>query len=366
MCVVREIGVASIWASRVRRALRALRPCCWRRWRCCACRRDAARSRRSFPAARSRAASASSCSTAARRRARSPAAVRSRCRAPRRRPAPRRPCWSIRSIQIVGSTVYSDEQFAPLYRDLLNRQVTLQAVYDLAKRITAKYGADGYVLSRAIVPPQELSPGGATSASRWSRATSARSIWPREKLARYRDFFTDYAAKIIADRPVNIRTLERYLLLANDLPGLKFTTTLRGLEDRAGRLDADRRGHREAARRQRAVRQPRHQGARAATSSWSRRRSTTCSARTKRSRLAYAGVTQIEELQFVAPSYRQVLNSEGLTAFVNAQLQLGPSRHRGAAAISTTGPAAPSSKPACPIRSSARASATSRSPAWCS
>ncbi len=46
----------------------------------------------------------------------------------------------------------------------------------------------------------------------------------RPELANYRDFFTDYTAKIIADRPANIRTLERYLLLASDLPGLKFRT----------------------------------------------------------------------------------------------------------------------------------------------
>ena len=52
-------------------------------------------------------------------------------------------------------------------------------------------------------------------------------IWPMEKLARYRNFFDDYTARIVADRPANIRTLERYLLLANDLPGLKFATTLK-------------------------------------------------------------------------------------------------------------------------------------------
>ena len=34
-------------------------------------------------------------------------------------------------------------------------------------------------------------------------------------------------ARIVADRPANIRTLERYLLLANDLPGLRFSTTLK-------------------------------------------------------------------------------------------------------------------------------------------
>jgi hypothetical protein len=31
-----------------------------------------------------------------------------------------------------------------------------------------------------------------------------------------------YAAKIIADRPVNVRTIERYML-AGDLPGLKLS-----------------------------------------------------------------------------------------------------------------------------------------------
>ena len=48
-----------------------------------------------------------------------------------------------------------------LYADLVGRKVSLQQVYDLAGRITAKYGGDGYVLSRAIVPVQELDPNGA-------------------------------------------------------------------------------------------------------------------------------------------------------------------------------------------------------------
>src|SRR5690606_14974497 len=114
----------------------------------------------------------------------------------------------IRSIRVTGSTVYSDAQLLPLYQDLLNRRVTLDAIYDLAKRITAKYGADGYVISRAIVPPQELNPGGAAVRIQVIEGYVSRVEWPREKLARYRDFFSEYSAKIVADRPVNIRTLE--------------------------------------------------------------------------------------------------------------------------------------------------------------
>src|SRR3954469_8398640 len=67
----------------------------------------------------------------------------------------------IRQIRIVGATVYTPAQLAKLYADLIGKKVTLQAVYDVAQRITAKYGGDGYVLSRAIVPVQELDPNGA-------------------------------------------------------------------------------------------------------------------------------------------------------------------------------------------------------------
>ena len=132
---------------------------------------------------------------------------------------------TIRSIRVTGSTVYSDADLAPLYQDLIGRPVSLQAVYDLAQRITAKYGQDGYILSRAIVPPQNLTRGGASISLQVVEGYIDRVVWP-EKIRRYRDFFTDYEAKIVADRPANIRSLERYLLLLNDLPGLKASTKL--------------------------------------------------------------------------------------------------------------------------------------------
>ena len=73
----------------------------------------------------------------------------------------------LRNIVIVGATVYTPEQFRELYADLIGERVSLKDVYDVAGRITAKYGADGYVLSRAIVPPQQ------------PRATSVSAARPR-------------------------------------------------------------------------------------------------------------------------------------------------------------------------------------------
>jgi hemolysin activation/secretion protein len=229
---------------------------------------------------------------------------------------------TISRVVVTGATVYGDADLAPLYADLIGPEVSLAAVYDLARRITAKYGAAGYVLSRAIVPPQNFGRRGATIRIQVVEGYVDKVIWPVEKLSSYQNFFDDYSARIIADRPANVRTLERYLLLANDLPGLKFSTTLKPspthpnasiliVEVKEKMIDTiariDNRGSRD--------RGP-----------WQYLGSATVNniARGHEAFTAtYAGTFQLEELQFVMANYRKVLNSEGLTFFANASYGIG-------------------------------------------
>jgi len=227
----------------------------------------------------------------------------------------------IRKIRVTGSTVYTQEQLAPLYEEVVGKRVTLQEVYDLAQKITAKYGADGYVLSRAVVPEQELDPKGASITIEVVEGYVDKVVWP-QKLARYRDFFTDYAARITADRPVNIKTLERYLLLANDLPGLKFTTKLEASKTNKGAstlvvevtekpmdvlVRVDNRGTNSRGPLQFVV-------SPTFNNLFGKHDALT---------LSYAATVPFSELQFVAPSYRQVLTPEGLTFFANGSYSWG-------------------------------------------
>jgi len=222
----------------------------------------------------------------------------------------------LRGVRTVGGTIYRSEELAPLYQDLVGHAITLSAVYDIAARITAKYGADGYVLSRAIVPPQELTPGGATVTIQIVEGYVDRVEWPAS-LSKYRDFFADYTAKIIADRPTNIRTLERYLLLAGDLPGLKFKNSLKASATQQGAATlvvevvekpidvlgrADNRGTK--------ARGP-YQFSTSTTVNNLLRIHEAFTA-------TYAGAFDLSELQYMATSYRQMLNSEGLTFFASA------------------------------------------------
>ena len=307
MQVGRPGGMGFEWGScghgrRLRRLLAALACCCFR----------PVRPRRSIHRARCRAGSASKWTR--RRRVPSPAAGTSPSPPRSRLPAPRASC-----SRSAGSSSPARPSTAMRIRARSTptwsaREVPLAAVYELARRITAKYGAAGYVLSRAVVPPQNFGRHGAVVPH-----PGGRGLCRQGRCGRWRSWRATgtssptTTARIVADRPANIRTLERYLLLANDLPGLKFSTTLKPsptnpnastliVEVKEKPIDAvariDNRGT-------------------IARGPWqylgSATLNNTRAARTRRSRVTYAGTFQVEELQYLAAGYRQVLNSEGLT-----------------------------------------------------
>jgi hemolysin activation/secretion protein len=229
---------------------------------------------------------------------------------------------TIRGICIKGGTVYRKEDLAPLYQDLVGHTVPVTALYDLAKRITAKYGSDGYVLSRAIVPPQALAPHGATPCLKIVEGWIDNVEWPAA-VAPYRDFFTHYTAKITAERPVNVHTIERYLLLAGDLPGLHFNASLKPSKTHEGAATLvvevvqkpfdvfgrfDNRGT--------PARGPNEFLLGASLNNLLR----------QHEQLAFSWadtVPHTNELQFFAANYRQVLTAEGLYAFANASYGYG-------------------------------------------
>lgn len=140
---------------------------------------------------------------------------------------------TLRGIQIEGSTAFSATDLEPLYADLVGADVTLLQVFEIAARITAHYGEEGYLLSRVIVPPQELEPGGAVVHLQAIEGYIDEVVWPAG-IDRYRNFFESYAARITGRRPIRADHLERYLLLANDLPGLTFRSSLRASETNPG------------------------------------------------------------------------------------------------------------------------------------
>jgi hemolysin activation/secretion protein len=171
------------------------------------------------------------------------------------------------------------------------------------------------VLSRAIVPPQELNPGGAVVHIEIVEGYIDKVEWP-EQLGRYRDFFSDYATKITAQRPANIHTIERYLLLAGDLPGLKFSTSLRPSKHKQ---DASTLVVEVAKKRVDAKGQIDNRGtpARGPFEFLGSATVNNLLGQHEAVTFTYAGVVPINELHYAAINYKQVLTSEGLAFFAD-------------------------------------------------
>jgi hemolysin activation/secretion protein len=131
----------------------------------------------------------------------------------------------ISNIRFEGNTALDDATLKRIAKRLQGKKVSLREVFDVAAEVTTAYGKAGYTLSRAIVPPQELEPSGASVTIRLIEGYIDQVQWPNE-LDRYWDLFSRYSESITAERPVRIKTIERYLLLANDLPGLKLSSRL--------------------------------------------------------------------------------------------------------------------------------------------
>ena len=74
--------------------------------------------------------------------------------------------FTLRGIELQGVSVYKPRELEGLWRNDIGKTVSLKRVYDIAAAITARYRADGYFLSRAYIPAQEI--------GEWNRADCRR------------------------------------------------------------------------------------------------------------------------------------------------------------------------------------------------
>ncbi|MBI3515452.1 MAG: ShlB/FhaC/HecB family hemolysin secretion/activation protein [Proteobacteria bacterium] len=138
--------------------------------------------------------------------------------------------FDLRGIVLVGATVYDTSALTPLWQDLLGREVSLAELYAVTIAITTKYRNDGWILSRAIIPAQELQDGivRLEVIEGYVGEVSITGEVGRDAHLR------GYADHILASRPLQVRTLERYLLLLDDLAGVTARSVLAPLPGERG------------------------------------------------------------------------------------------------------------------------------------
>ena len=140
----------------------------------------------------------------------------------------------LQKMVIKGSTLYSKRRFSNLFKKYMRKRISLGRVYDIAQTITNMYRNDGYILSKAVVPPQQIDRGiiriDVIEGFVDKVNVQGDVIGPRKLLNNYRK-------KLLKSKPLRAKDLERYLLLIDDLPGVTVKSVLTPSESQPGATD---------------------------------------------------------------------------------------------------------------------------------
>lgn len=139
--------------------------------------------------------------------------------------------FQLHNIEVRGATVYSPAELQAVFNSRYGTVVSLAEIYALAGEIQRRYRDAGYFLSQVIVPPQRIVGGRMYVEVLEGYIDSVvieGTVGPVEGL------ISDYLERVTAERPLRLSTLERGLLLANDLPGIEAKGVLRASEATVG------------------------------------------------------------------------------------------------------------------------------------
>lgn len=143
--------------------------------------------------------------------------------------------FTLKQIRIIDPTIFTAEELLCPFQETFGKTITLNDLQAIAQRITTRYQQAGYILTQVIIPPQHIKEGVVTLqvvSGYIDKVEFSGKICPEVK-----EILLKYAESIQASRPLQLATLERYTLLANEIPGMKVNAILKPSKTTSGAAD---------------------------------------------------------------------------------------------------------------------------------
>jgi hemolysin activation/secretion protein len=132
-----------------------------------------------------------------------------------------RPLFVLRHVAIAGAVAIPQERLATAYQPYIGKKVSQADLAAIASAISDAYRAEGFHLSRAIIPPQDIQGGGiriqvieGSIAEVTLKGDGAEQFGVRTMLE-----------AVLAEQPSRLATLERKLMQVNGRPGVQIEDT---------------------------------------------------------------------------------------------------------------------------------------------
>jgi hemolysin activation/secretion protein len=142
--------------------------------------------------------------------------------------------FKLQGVDIVGSTI-TPRDAAAAYADLIGKDVPVSKICDIRDRL-ATILFNRHRLARVEVPEQTIAGGRLKLEVTEARIVAVRV---RGDVGSGQDKVEGYLDKLRGMTPFDLDTAQRYLLLANDVPGIRVNAALRPSAEGRGAIDLD-------------------------------------------------------------------------------------------------------------------------------
>ncbi len=122
--------------------------------------------------------------------------------------------WNFTEVQVMGSTAFSEEDFAPVIAPYLHREITPEALRELGRQLTEVYKSAGYPTSEVVLPPQEIVGGRVVYQAIEGRLTELEI----QGLRHIRESYIRERIELAASPPLSAPKLEEALVLLQQTP----------------------------------------------------------------------------------------------------------------------------------------------------
>jgi len=148
---------------------------------------------------------------------------------------PQQTCLVLHKVRFEGGTVYPLSELREHYQPLIGREVSVGELQQFTERLTQRYQRDGYLLSKAYLPDQDFADGRVHVVLVEGYVHDVRREGDIGPAGAYLD---QLLTRLQAERPLTRATLDRFIGLAQRIPGVTLQADLAQVErsDGATRL----------------------------------------------------------------------------------------------------------------------------------
>jgi len=133
-------------------------------------------------------------------------------------PQPGEVTFILQGIELIGATTHAPQDLFREFTALMRKPVTLSQLQAAAENVGVSYRNAGFLLAQAFIPIQTVEGGLVKVRVLEGHFASCRF---EGEMARVSALLKRYAEQLCNVRPMKVDSLERYLLLINDVPGVQ-------------------------------------------------------------------------------------------------------------------------------------------------